>query len=194
MTWAKNRANRWVSAQYLAVHGPGPAATRDRGTRAHRQRRPVAPGGVGHPKLGPGGRRSASPLTAVPDPSLTVAALIESGVDRVVSKPPVSRNPGRLSRSRALSPNGPSGPRRFAPGAAAHHWIAGLSLADWAMPVFTLSASLAPSISGVAIPPHGISRTGPKAWPTACSTNSSKASNLPQNLGRGVHAGGAATN
>lgn len=140
VTWAKIGANRWVSAQYLAVHSPGPAATPITAPAPIDNAAPVAPAGSATPSLAQVAAEVLPSLTAVPDPSLTVAVPIESGVDRVVSEAaPAVETPGTAEpipgvvtqwAERAASV--------FAPlGAAAHHWIAGLSLADWAMPMFT---------------------------------------------------------
>jgi len=140
MTWAKIGANRWVSAQHLAVHSPGPATTPAATPAPIDSAAPVAPVASATESLARAAAELLPSLAAVPDPSLTVTVPMESGVDRPmqetvpVAEPPATAEPtpGVFTQwaERAASVFTPMG-------AAAHHWIAGLSLADWAMPMFT---------------------------------------------------------
>ncbi|MBP8004327.1 MAG: SH3 domain-containing protein, partial [Elusimicrobia bacterium] len=135
--WAKIGANHWVNAQYLAVHSPGPAATPAAAPVATPSPAPAAPA---LENLAQKAAELLPSLAAVPDPSLTVALPMESGVDRPVSEPaPAAETPSTAAAAPgALTQWAERAASVFAPmGAAVHHWIAGFSLAEWAMPVFT---------------------------------------------------------
>ena len=135
--WAKIGANHWVNAQYLAVHSPGPAATPAAAPVATPSPAPAAPA---LENLAQKAAELLPSLAAVPDPSLTVALPMESGVDRPVSEPaPAAQTPSTAAAAPgALTQWAERAASVFAPmGAAVHHWIAGFSLAEWAMPVFT---------------------------------------------------------
>jgi hypothetical protein len=136
--WAKIGANRWVSAQYLSVHSAGPAAT-PAPAPAVPTTAVAVPAAPALENLAQTAAEILPSLAAVPDPSLTVALPIEGGVDRPAPETVTVENvataavaPGVLTQwaERAASVFTPMG-------AAAHHWMAGLSLADWAMPLFT---------------------------------------------------------